>query len=161
MLCLLWSLATHYIQHESQIPVNRFNLSIDLVNLHLVFFPSKTHYSFPIRQFIQMDPPGLLVAPSYMNGLALATVNWNSLASPKTKKFLYRSHYSSPGVVLHYIIRQVPFTSMAIDLQLGRFDCPMESWKSCNTLSSDMKELIPEFFTVPEILLDTNEFPLG
>jgi hypothetical protein len=85
----------------------------------------------------------------------------------ESEKFLYGSHYSSPGVVLHYLIRQEPFTSMAIDLQSGRFDCPdrlffdiAESWKSCNTSSSDVKELIPEFFTLPEILLNTNEFSL-
>lgn len=86
----------------------------------------------------------------------------------ENEKFLYGSHYSSPGVILHYMIRQEPFTSMAIDLQSGRFDCPdrlffdlAESWKSCNTSSSDVKELIPEFFTLPEMLLNTNNFPLG
>jgi hypothetical protein len=86
----------------------------------------------------------------------------------ENERFLYGSHYSSPGVILHYMIRQEPFTSMAIDLQSGRFDCPdrlffdlAESWKSCNTSSSDVKELIPEFFTLPEILLNTNDFPLG
>eukprot|EP00980_Cylindrotheca_fusiformis_P005609 scaffold1184_cov132-Cylindrotheca_fusiformis.AAC.30 len=86
----------------------------------------------------------------------------------ENEKFLYGSHYSSPGVVLHYMIRQEPFTSMAIDLQSGRFDCPdrlffdmAESWKSCNTSSSDVKELIPEFFTLPEMFLNTNNFPLG
>ena len=85
-----------------------------------------------------------------------------------SEKFLYGSHYSSPGVVLHFMIRQEPFTSMAIDLQSGRFDCPdrlffdlAESWRSCNTSSSDVKELIPEFFTLPEMLMNTNHFPLG
>lgn len=86
----------------------------------------------------------------------------------ENERFLYGSHYSSPGVVLHFLIRQEPFTSMAIDLQSGRFDCPdrlffnmAESWKSCNSSSSDVKELIPEFFTLPEMLLNTNKFPLG
>lgn len=86
----------------------------------------------------------------------------------ENEKFLYGSHYSSPGVILHYMIRQEPFTSMAIDLQSGRFDCPdrlffdiAESWKSCNTSSSDVKELIPEFFTLPEMFINTNSFPLG
>ena len=86
----------------------------------------------------------------------------------ENEKFLYGSHYSSPGVILHYLIRQEPFTSMAIDLQSGRFDCPdrlffdiIESWKSCNTSSSDVKELIPEFFTLPELFLNNNKFPLG
>jgi len=84
------------------------------------------------------------------------------------EKFLYGSHYSSPGLILHFLIRQEPFTSMAIDLQSGKFDCPdrlffdlKESWKSSNTSSSDVKELIPEFFTMPEILQNSNHFPFG
>ena len=40
------------------------------------------------------------------------------------ERFLYGSHYSSPGVVLHFLLRQEPFTTMAIELQSGRFDCP-------------------------------------
>lgn len=86
----------------------------------------------------------------------------------EAEKFLYGSHYSSPGIVLHFLIRQEPFTSMAIDLQSGRFDCPDrlffdvgESWKSCLTSTSDMKELIPEFFCLPEMFINTNNFPLG
>ena len=84
------------------------------------------------------------------------------------EKFLYGSHYTSPGIVLHYLIRQEPFTSMAIDLQSGRFDCPdrlffdiQASWNSCMTSTSDMKELIPEFFFFPDMFRNTNHFPLG
>lgn len=86
----------------------------------------------------------------------------------EAEKFLYGSHYSSPGIVLHFLIRQEPFTTMAIELQSGRFDCPDRlffdlagSWNSCMTSSSDMKELIPEFFCLPEMFLNTNKFPLG
>lgn len=84
------------------------------------------------------------------------------------EKFLYGSHYSSPGIVLHFLIRQEPFTSMAIQLQSGRFDCPdrlffdmVASWNSCMTSTSDTKELIPEFFYLPELFMNTNKFPLG
>ena len=91
-----------------------------------------------------------------------------SFGFSESEKFLYGSHYSSPGLVLHFMVRQEPFTSMAIDLQSGKFDCPdrlffdlKESWKSCNTSSSDVKELIPELFTVPEVLQNSNHFPLG
>ena len=83
-------------------------------------------------------------------------------------KFLYGSHYSSPGVVLHYLIRQEPFTSLAIDLQGGRFDCPdrlffsiKSCWEGCMNSSSDVKELIPEFFSSPQIFKNNNNFPLG
>ena len=50
----------------------------------------------------------------------------------------------------------------------GRFDCPDRlffdvagCWKSCLSSTSDVKELIPEFFTCPEIFLNTNNLPLG
>ena len=87
---------------------------------------------------------------------------------PEEERFLYGSHYSSPGFVLHYLIRQEPFTTMAISLQSGRFDCPdrlffdvASCWRSCLESTSDVKELIPEFYTCPEIFLNSNNFPLG
>ena len=87
---------------------------------------------------------------------------------PEEERFLYGSHYSSPGVVLHYMIRQEPFTTMSIQLQSGRFDCPDRlffdlagCWSSCLKSTSDVKELIPEFFTCPEIFLNTNKYDLG
>lgn len=83
-------------------------------------------------------------------------------------KFLYGSHYSSPGVVLHYLLRQEPFTSLAIELQGGRFDVAdrlffdvRSCWRCCLQNSSDVKELIPEFYTSPSMFLNNNKFPLG
>ncbi|CAE7758637.1 rg, partial [Symbiodinium microadriaticum] len=82
--------------------------------------------------------------------------------------FMYGSHYSSSGIVMHFLIRQEPFTSMAITLQGGRFDCPdrlffnmKETWRCCNTSMSDVKELIPECFYLPEMFINTNQLPLG
>ena len=87
---------------------------------------------------------------------------------PEAERFLYGSHYSSPGVVLHLMIRQEPFTTMSIALQSGRFDCPdrlffdlAASWDGCLTSTSDMKELVPEVFSLPEMFQNTNKFPLG
>jgi hypothetical protein len=87
---------------------------------------------------------------------------------PEEQKFLYGSHYSSPGVVLHYLIRCEPYTSMHITLQSGRFDCPdrlffdiAQTWRSCLSSQSDVKELIPEWFTLPEMFVNTNRFDLG
>ena len=46
-----------------------------------------------------------------------------------------------------------------------RFDCPDRFffyvagyWKSCLNSTSDVKELMPEFFTGPEICLSTKKF---
>jgi len=103
--------------------------------------------------------------------LAQLIARYNDLESfgfSEQEKFLYGSHYSSPGVVLHFLIRQEPFTTMAIELQSGRFDCPDRlffdvagCWKSCMTSTSDVKELVPEFFTCPEVFLNNNRYPLG
>ena len=57
---------------------------------------------------------------------------------------------------------------MHIELQSGRFDVPDRlffdmagCWRCCLKLTSDVKELIPEFFSCPEMFLNTNNFPLG
>lgn len=83
-------------------------------------------------------------------------------------KFLYGSHYSTAGLVLHFLMRQEPFATLAIKLQSGTFDNPNRlffdldsSWRGCQESTSDVKELVPELFCMPEILLNTNHFPLG
>lgn len=105
------------------------------------------------------------------NRLAQLIERYNELelfGFTEAEKFLYGSHYSSPGTVLHYLIRQEPFTTMAIELQSGRFDCPDRlfydiagTWKGILSSTSDFKELTPEWFCLPEMFLNTNEFPLG
>lgn len=88
--------------------------------------------------------------------------------TPEQLKFMYGSHYSSAGVVVHYLLRQEPFTSLAINLQGGRFDCPdrlffsmANCWDGVTTSVSDVKELIPELYCCPEVLMNSNRLPLG
>ncbi|XP_045191782.2 protein FAN-like isoform X2 [Mercenaria mercenaria] len=66
-------------------------------------------------------------------------------------KFLYGSHYSTPGYVLFYLARLVP--EYVLCLQNGKFDQPdrmfnslWEVWQNCLNGAADFKELIPEFF---------------
>ena len=84
------------------------------------------------------------------------------------KPFHYGSHYSSSGIVLFYLIRLEPFASEAIQMQGGRFDVAdrlfdnmADTWKTCLTNMSDVKELIPEFFTTPDFLRNANGLQLG
>ena len=93
---------------------------------------------------------------------------YKSFGEMDMPQFMYGSHYSSAGLILHFMIRQEPFTSMAITLQGGRFDCPdrlffniKETWKCCNTSMSDVKELVPQMFYFPEAFTNTNSLPLG
>jgi hypothetical protein len=83
-------------------------------------------------------------------------------------RYLYGSLYSSAAVVIGYLIRLEPFASLHIRLQAGRFDHPgrlfssiPETWNSVNVIGMDFRELIPEFFTLPEFLTNDNGFDLG
>lgn len=83
-------------------------------------------------------------------------------------RFMYGSHYSSAGVVMYFLLRQQPFSSLAVSLQGGRFDCPdrlffdmSSTWSGVNNSMSDVKELIPEMFCFPELLSNLNGLPLG
>jgi len=84
--------------------------------------------------------------------------------------FHYGTHYSSAAVVLYFLIRLEPFTQFSLDLQGGKFDVADRLFKSiptCFKLSSetggmqDVKELIPEFFFLPELLQNINRFNFG
>ena len=82
--------------------------------------------------------------------------------------FHYGTHYSSLGSVLFFLLRLAPFTEAALALQEGRLDVADrlfadigESWRNVNTASADVKELIPELFTCPELLRNGANLPLG
>lgn len=82
--------------------------------------------------------------------------------------FHHGSHYSSPGVVLFWLLRQEPFTSLHLELQGGKFDHPdrlfnsfSESWNGLWTNTSDAKEMVPELFYDPSFLRNDNRFMFG
>ena len=81
----------------------------------------------------------------------------------------FASHYSNTGIVLHYLVRLPPFTGEFIKFQDGNFDLPdrsfhslATSWKMASELSaSDVKELIPELFYLPEMFENKEQLRLG
>eukprot|EP00002_Diphylleia_rotans_P003252 TRINITY_DN1221_c0_g2_i5.p1 TRINITY_DN1221_c0_g2~~TRINITY_DN1221_c0_g2_i5.p1 ORF type:complete len:3003 (-),score=493.93 TRINITY_DN1221_c0_g2_i5:105-9113(-) len=88
---------------------------------------------------------------------------------PNVPKFHYGSHYSSSGIVLYFLIRMEPFTQHHRDLQGGRFDHPdrlfhalQDAWRTSTENSlSDVKELIPEFYSSFEYLLNRASHEFG
>jgi len=71
--------------------------------------------------------------------------------TPEGEKYLYGTHYSCPGYVIGFLVRQHP--QWMIKFQGGKFDNPNrlfkgihKEWVSCNTNNGNVKELIPEFF---------------
>ncbi|CAI4228779.1 unnamed protein product [Auanema sp. JU1783] len=81
----------------------------------------------------------------------------------------YGSHYSNSGIVVHYLVRLSPFTQIALEYQDNNFDIPdrlfnsIEStWRlSSSESTTDFKELIPEFFCLPEFLYNRENLRLG
>jgi hypothetical protein len=93
---------------------------------------------------------------------------YSAFESPDIPKFHYGSHYSLAGSVLHYMMRVEPYTKGAIDLQGGVFDkadrlfhSVPQTWSNCLTSTSDVKELIPEFYYLPEMFRNENRFVFG
>jgi len=85
--------------------------------------------------------------------------------------FHYGTHYSCSAYVLQFLIRLEPYASMALELQGGQFDRPdrifhsfISSWRSVSGHdfnAQDVRELIPEFFYLPEFLTNMNKFDFG
>eukprot|EP01134_Creolimax_fragrantissima_P004301 CFRG4301T1 len=66
-------------------------------------------------------------------------------------KYMYATHYSTPGYVLYYLVRIAP--EYMLCLQNGKFDQPDRlfndvgaTWVNVNRSHTDVKELIPEFY---------------
>lgn len=85
---------------------------------------------------------------------------FDSWDDPEIPSFHYGSHYSSAGTVLFYLIRLPPFSGENQKLQGGQFDHAdrlfnsiRDTWLSASQgNTADVKELIPEFFYLPEML---------
>jgi len=81
--------------------------------------------------------------------------------------FHYRLHYSTSRYLLSYLFRVSPFTEENILFQNNKFELPIILLQSIdkilNILSSnnDNRELIPEYFTTPEFLLNSNYIDFG
>ncbi|XP_078396574.1 protein FAN isoform X3 [Cetorhinus maximus] len=82
-------------------------------------------------------------------------------------KFMYGSHYSSPGYVLFYLVRVAP--EYMLCLQNGKFDNAdrmfnsfAETWRNCLEGATDFKELIPEFYgTNSSFIVNSLKLDLG
>lgn len=83
--------------------------------------------------------------------------------------FHYGTHYSSAMIVSSYLIRLQPFVKSYLLLQGGTFDHADrlfysigKAWESASRGNlSDVRELTPEFFYLPEFLVNSNKYDFG
>ena len=79
-------------------------------------------------------------------------------------KYHSGSHYSNPAFVCYYLIRIKPFSISASEIQGGCFDAPDRLFYNIDNLyqiSAKYQELIPDFFNLPEIYININNFNYG
>ena len=82
--------------------------------------------------------------------------------------YIFGCNYSNPTYVCNYLIRLFPFTQICIEIQGTGFDTPRrlftsieKSFKNATSASTDVREIIPEFFYFPEIFLNINYLNMG
>ena len=129
---------------------------------------------------IDLNNPNIyrdLALPMGALGLARAAQfreRYESLQSNYTRNdepppFHYGTHYSCAAYVLNYLLRLEPFSRLALSIQGGKFDLADRlfndigaSWRSASRDNlQDVRELIPEFYYLPEFLQNKNAFDFG
>ena len=91
------------------------------------------------------------------------------MADERSPPFHYGTHYSSAMIVTSYLIRLQPFVHSYLLLQGDSFDHPdrlfysiEKAWSSASRDNmTDVRELIPEFFYLPEFLINQNGYDFG
>ena len=84
------------------------------------------------------------------------------------KPYIYGSNYSNPFYTCNFLMRLFPFTHISIELQGHGFDNPerqflsvVNTFYNSTTQKTDVRELIPEFFFLPEMFLNINKLNIG
>lgn len=94
---------------------------------------------------------------------------YEQLQQVQMEPFHYGTHYSTATSVCAFLIRVHPFANILKELQGGNFDLPdrlfasvRDTWISASERScADVRELIPEFYFLPEMFTNANHFVFG
>nr|XP_015200115.1 PREDICTED: lipopolysaccharide-responsive and beige-like anchor protein isoform X9 [Lepisosteus oculatus] len=99
---------------------------------------------------------------------AFFSERFESWEDEQVPKFHYGTHYSTSSFTLMWLLRIEPFTTFFLNLQGGKFDhadrtfsSVSRAWRNCQRDTSDVKELIPEFYYLPEMFVNSNNYNLG
>ncbi|XP_074849294.1 lipopolysaccharide-responsive and beige-like anchor protein isoform X3 [Carettochelys insculpta] len=93
---------------------------------------------------------------------------YESWEDDQVPKFHYGTHYSTASFALTWLLRIEPFTTFFLHVQGGKFDhadrtfsSVSRAWRNSQRDTSDIKELIPEFYYLPEMFVNLNNYNLG
>jgi hypothetical protein len=116
--------------------------------------------------FRDLSKPMGAQTPSRVSGFV---ETYNALKEIEQTPFHYGTHYSSAMIVSSYLIRLPPFVQSYLMVQGDSFDHAdrlfhsiPDAWVSASQKNkTDVRELIPEFFCVPEFLTNLNGYDFG
>ena len=93
---------------------------------------------------------------------------WQNLESNDPNCGRYGVHYSTSTYVSYYMVRIFPFSNIKIEMQGDKFDDPNRlflrmdiNFDNAMSQKTDLRELIPEMFTFPEMFYNKNRLELG
>ncbi|WFD27181.1 beige protein-like 1 [Malassezia nana] len=94
---------------------------------------------------------------------------YEQLCQVHMEPFHYGTHYSTATSVCGFLVRVQPFADILHGLQGGTFDLPdrvfasvRDAWLSASERSgADVRELVPEFYFLPEMFMNANHFEFG
>ncbi|XP_077135423.1 lipopolysaccharide-responsive and beige-like anchor protein [Ranitomeya variabilis] len=99
---------------------------------------------------------------------AYFTERYETWEDEQVPRFHYGTHYSTASFVLSWLLRIEPFTTFFLNFQGGKFDhadrafsSVSRAWRNSQRDTSDIKELIPEFYFLPEMFVNSNDYNLG
>ena len=98
-----------------------------------------------------------------------ALTQWHALTGDMAEEDCqWRLHYLPAAQVFEYLIRFEPFVTQHILLQNHKFDIPNRLffsipliWDAMYNKGPSGKESIPEFYTIPQFLVNENQYDLG
>ena len=82
--------------------------------------------------------------------------------------YYFGSHYSNGTYVSHYLVRIFPYCLTSIEIQVDNFDAADRlflnlgrTFRNVSSEKCDVRELIPQFFCLPEMFENLNKLNLG
>ena len=82
--------------------------------------------------------------------------------------YLFGSHYNNAMYISHYMGRLFPYSLTMIEIQGAGFDCAerlficlQKTFSSAASEKCDVRELIPEFYSMPEFFMNINKLNFG
>ena len=128
-----------------------------------------------VKDYLYRDlslPMGMLeISPESIKRKNELELNYETLKEENdenSKPYLFGSNYSSPIYVCSYLVRIFPFTHISIEMQGKGFDqadrlfqTVKGSFFNSTSQKGDVRELVPEFFYLPEMFLNINKLKLG